>query len=74
MVYTNEVDARAKAPGFAASREVAHGFVSRPRNANGRSALLPDAIISNILGQLAVTIRYEPLEMQGSGKRSNGGV
>ncbi|KAJ1361521.1 hypothetical protein KIN20_020794 [Parelaphostrongylus tenuis] len=28
----------------------------------GRSALLPDAVISAILGQLAVNITYEPLE------------
>ncbi|KAJ1372197.1 hypothetical protein KIN20_034290 [Parelaphostrongylus tenuis] len=27
----------------------------------GRSALLPDAVISNILGQLNVTVSYAPL-------------
>ncbi|KAJ1366268.1 hypothetical protein KIN20_026884 [Parelaphostrongylus tenuis] len=34
----------------------------------GRSALLPDAVISAILGQLSVTISYTPLNCQKSSK------
>ncbi|KAJ1354492.1 hypothetical protein KIN20_011460 [Parelaphostrongylus tenuis] len=57
---------------IATSREGAAGFVSRlvmqtiidVLENQGRSALLPDAVISAILNQLTVRINYEPLQCQ----------
>ncbi|KAJ1368437.1 hypothetical protein KIN20_029562 [Parelaphostrongylus tenuis] len=70
MVYSDDATVRTKAFGVAASKEAAQGFVSRTvmrtvidvLEQQGRSALLPDAIISSILSQLMVQISYEPLE------------
>ncbi|KAJ1370185.1 hypothetical protein KIN20_031855 [Parelaphostrongylus tenuis] len=39
----------------------------------GRSALLPDAVISAFLGQLTVNITYEPLECKDGCFQSYGG-
>ncbi|KAJ1349733.1 hypothetical protein KIN20_005372 [Parelaphostrongylus tenuis] len=51
MVYSGEADVCAK--------------VFDVLEQQGRSALLPDAIISSILGQLRVQVSYEPLECKG---------
>ncbi|KAJ1353687.1 hypothetical protein KIN20_010377 [Parelaphostrongylus tenuis] len=40
------------------------GLVFDVPESQGRSALLPDAVISAILGQLEITITYEPLSCQ----------
>ncbi|KAJ1354930.1 hypothetical protein KIN20_012027 [Parelaphostrongylus tenuis] len=68
MVYTSIVNS-AKVSGIATSEASAKGFVQRlvmqtvfdVLERQARSALLPDAIISAILGQLTVEIRYNPL-------------
>ncbi|KAJ1358258.1 hypothetical protein KIN20_016646 [Parelaphostrongylus tenuis] len=66
MAYSGDANVRARVSGIATSKEAATGFVSRlvldVLEQRGRSALLSDAIISNILGQLNVRINYEPLE------------
>ncbi|KAJ1359874.1 hypothetical protein KIN20_018692 [Parelaphostrongylus tenuis] len=49
MVYSSNTAVRTMVSGIAAEQQ-------------GRSALLPDAIISNILGQLMTQINYEALE------------
>ncbi|KAJ1366212.1 hypothetical protein KIN20_026812 [Parelaphostrongylus tenuis] len=72
MVYTGDSAAAARVPCIATSEAGARGFVSRlvmqtvfnVLESQGRSALLPEAIISTILGQLSVTITYEPLNCQ----------
>ncbi|KAJ1369119.1 hypothetical protein KIN20_030516 [Parelaphostrongylus tenuis] len=54
------------------NKGAAQGFVSRlvkqtvfdVLESQGRSALLPDAVISAILDQLEITITYEPLSCQ----------
>ncbi|KAJ1354570.1 hypothetical protein KIN20_011551 [Parelaphostrongylus tenuis] len=70
MVYSTSATVRAKAFGIAATSEAAQAFVTRfimqtvldVLEQQGRSALLSDAIISTILGQITVQVRYEPLE------------
>ncbi|KAJ1354495.1 hypothetical protein KIN20_011465 [Parelaphostrongylus tenuis] len=70
MVYVDKFDARFSS--IATSREGAAGFVSRlvmqtilnVLDDRGRSALLPDAVISAILNQLTVIITYDPLQCQ----------
>ncbi|KAJ1348014.1 hypothetical protein KIN20_003222 [Parelaphostrongylus tenuis] len=70
MVYSSDANIRVKASGIAASKEAVQTFVSRllmqtvfdVLEQQARNALLPDAIIANILGQLTVQVRYEPLE------------
>ncbi|KAJ1354491.1 hypothetical protein KIN20_011458 [Parelaphostrongylus tenuis] len=70
MVYVDKPDPRFT--GIANSKEGAAGFVSRlvmqtifdVLENQGRSALLPDAVISAILNQLTVRISYEPLRCQ----------
>ncbi|KAJ1366613.1 hypothetical protein KIN20_027308, partial [Parelaphostrongylus tenuis] len=74
MVYTGEVTIRAEAPGIAPTKEAAKGFIERlvmqtvfdVLEQQGRSALLPDAIISNILRQIKIQINYDPLECKGA--------
>ncbi|KAJ1367060.1 hypothetical protein KIN20_027903 [Parelaphostrongylus tenuis] len=69
MAYSTALDVRARVPNIAASRDGARAFVSRlvtqtvldVLELQGRSALLPDAVISTILSQLNITIIYEPL-------------
>ncbi|KAJ1367081.1 hypothetical protein KIN20_027930 [Parelaphostrongylus tenuis] len=70
MTYSGETDVRTKVFDIAMSREAAQAFVERTvmqtvldvLKQQGRSALLPDSIISNILSQLRVQTSYEPLE------------
>ncbi|KAJ1362250.1 hypothetical protein KIN20_021748 [Parelaphostrongylus tenuis] len=65
---------RAQAAGFATSKGTAKAFVERlvvqtvfgVLGQQGRNALLPDAIISSILGQLSIQINYDPLECKGA--------
>ncbi|KAJ1360278.1 hypothetical protein KIN20_019205 [Parelaphostrongylus tenuis] len=67
MAYTDMADAFARVPGIATSRKRALAFVERlvmqtvfdVLESQARSALLPDALISAILGQLSVKITYE---------------
>ncbi|KAJ1365423.1 hypothetical protein KIN20_025715, partial [Parelaphostrongylus tenuis] len=76
MAYSTAIDVRASVPGIAASRD---GITSCNANSesetlgfqvfdvlerSGRDALLPDAAISSILGQLNVTVIYNPLQCQ----------
>ncbi|KAJ1356943.1 hypothetical protein KIN20_014929 [Parelaphostrongylus tenuis] len=73
MVYSTAVDASAQVPGIAANKGAARAFVQRlvlqtvldVLESQGRSALLPDAIILSILSQLSVNITYEPIECPG---------
>ncbi|KAJ1361641.1 hypothetical protein KIN20_020935 [Parelaphostrongylus tenuis] len=72
MVYTGDSAVSARIPGIATSREGAQGFVTRlvmqtvfdVLERQGRNALLPEAVISTILGQLSITITYEPMQCQ----------
>ncbi|KAJ1361520.1 hypothetical protein KIN20_020794 [Parelaphostrongylus tenuis] len=69
MVYGG-ANVAAQVPFIAVDKRGAQAFVHRlvmqtvfdVIDRQGRSALLPDAVISAILGQLAVNITYEPLE------------
>ncbi|KAJ1372387.1 hypothetical protein KIN20_034533 [Parelaphostrongylus tenuis] len=54
MVFTTSTGAAAQLPGGIAIADVLEQ--------QGRSALLPDAIISMILSQIMVQINYDPLE------------
>ncbi|KAJ1367563.1 hypothetical protein KIN20_028501 [Parelaphostrongylus tenuis] len=69
MVYSNTL--RPQVPGIAASRDAASSFVSQllmqtvsygVLEQHGRSAGLPDSVISAILNQLMIQINYVPLE------------
>ncbi|KAJ1348020.1 hypothetical protein KIN20_003231 [Parelaphostrongylus tenuis] len=70
MIYSNDATVRSKAFGIAASSGEVQALVSRlvmqtvfnVLEQQGRGALLPDAAISAILGQLTVRVTYEPLE------------
>ncbi|KAJ1359450.1 hypothetical protein KIN20_018193 [Parelaphostrongylus tenuis] len=71
MVFTASATAAAQLPGgIAATSDAAKLFVSRlvmqtvtdVLEQQGRSAGLPDAIISGILNQLMVQVNYDPLE------------
>ncbi|KAJ1369940.1 hypothetical protein KIN20_031553 [Parelaphostrongylus tenuis] len=72
MVYTDTTTVSAQTPGIASDRGGAKAFVSRlvmqtvsdVLESQGRSALLPDAIITTILAQLNVTVNYEPMLCQ----------
>ncbi|KAJ1365032.1 hypothetical protein KIN20_025241 [Parelaphostrongylus tenuis] len=74
MVYTGEVAIQREAPGIAPTKDAAKGFTERlvmqtvfdVLEQQGRSALLPDAIISNILSQLKIQINYDPMECKGA--------
>ncbi|KAJ1366305.1 hypothetical protein KIN20_026933 [Parelaphostrongylus tenuis] len=71
MVFTTSASAPVQLPGgIAATSDAAKSFVSRlvmqtivdVLEQQGRSAGLPDAIISGILSQLMFQISYDPLE------------
>ncbi|KAJ1368988.1 hypothetical protein KIN20_030351 [Parelaphostrongylus tenuis] len=72
MVYAGKPGVSVKVSGIATTREGAQAFVERlvmqtvydVLENQGRSALLPDAVISSILSQLTVRISYEPLPCQ----------
>ncbi|KAJ1362056.1 hypothetical protein KIN20_021468 [Parelaphostrongylus tenuis] len=72
MAYSDNPEVSAQVPGIATTRDGAKAFVSRlvmqtivdVLESQARSALLPDAVISAILGQLSVTVTYEPLPCQ----------
>ncbi|KAJ1350204.1 hypothetical protein KIN20_005937 [Parelaphostrongylus tenuis] len=72
MVYSTANDVRARVPGIATSKEGAQTFVQNlvmqtvfdTLERQGRSALLPDAVISTILSQLTVRTTYEPMMCQ----------
>ncbi|KAJ1349325.1 hypothetical protein KIN20_004824 [Parelaphostrongylus tenuis] len=64
MVYTGKPEVVARVSGIASSEAVARGFVERLVMQTARSALLPDPIISTILGQLYVTVIYTPMMCQ----------
>ncbi|KAJ1368699.1 hypothetical protein KIN20_029953 [Parelaphostrongylus tenuis] len=72
MVYSTAADVQSQVPGIAFSKEGAQGFVQRlvmqtvfdVLESQGRSALLPDAVISSILSQLDVKITYEAMQCQ----------
>ncbi|KAJ1369220.1 hypothetical protein KIN20_030630 [Parelaphostrongylus tenuis] len=73
------VNIQASFPGIAPNEAAARSFVERlvmqtvfdVLERQGRSALLPDAVISAILGQLNVTISYTPLNCQMSVRPEN---
>ncbi|KAJ1356818.1 hypothetical protein KIN20_014623 [Parelaphostrongylus tenuis] len=72
MVYSPKADVPFRVPGIAANQAAARGFVQRlvmqividVLERQARSALLPDTVISAILGQLSVNITYEPLKCE----------
>ncbi|KAJ1354817.1 hypothetical protein KIN20_011869 [Parelaphostrongylus tenuis] len=72
MVCSTKDDVPTRVPGIATSQAGARGIVQRlvmqtvfdVLELQGRSALLPDAAISAILGQFSVNITYEPLECE----------
>ncbi|KAJ1361969.1 hypothetical protein KIN20_021367 [Parelaphostrongylus tenuis] len=72
MAYSTDSAVAARVPGIATSADGAKGFVQRlvmqtvfgVLESQGRSALLPEAVISTILSQLNVTTNYEPLNCQ----------
>ncbi|KAJ1367637.1 hypothetical protein KIN20_028588 [Parelaphostrongylus tenuis] len=69
MAYSDKPEVSAQVPGIATTRDGAKAFVSRlvmqtivdVLESQARSALLPDVVISAILGQLSVRVTYEPL-------------
>ncbi|KAJ1351473.1 hypothetical protein KIN20_007482 [Parelaphostrongylus tenuis] len=69
MVYSTGTDVQTRVPGIATSEAGARGFVERlvmqtvldVLESQGRSALLPDTVISTILRQLTVAVNYAPL-------------
>ncbi|KAJ1362804.1 hypothetical protein KIN20_022484 [Parelaphostrongylus tenuis] len=69
MVYSTAPDVQAQVPGIASSEGGAQAFVQRlvmqtvfdVLESQGRSALLSDAVIANILGQLTVKVTYRPI-------------
>ncbi|KAJ1372241.1 hypothetical protein KIN20_034339, partial [Parelaphostrongylus tenuis] len=70
MVHTEDVAIRARLSNIASSRGAVQALVNRlvmqtvfdVLESQGRSALLPDAVISSILDQLTINITYEPLK------------
>ncbi|KAJ1360311.1 hypothetical protein KIN20_019245 [Parelaphostrongylus tenuis] len=71
-VYTENKAISAVVPGIATSKDAVQALAQRfamqtvvdVLEIEGRRALLPDFVISNILGQLQVNTTYEPLECQ----------
>ncbi|KAJ1350243.1 hypothetical protein KIN20_005988 [Parelaphostrongylus tenuis] len=69
MVYSENAAVVSRFPGVASTQAGAQGFVQRlvmqtvldVLERQARSAFLPDTVISSILDQLTVNIRYEPL-------------
>ncbi|KAJ1358817.1 hypothetical protein KIN20_017340 [Parelaphostrongylus tenuis] len=74
VAYTGTGGIPIEVPGIATSKAAARGFIERlvmqtvfdVLEQQGRSALLPDTIISTTLGQLRVQINYDPLECKGA--------
>ncbi|KAJ1354928.1 hypothetical protein KIN20_012024 [Parelaphostrongylus tenuis] len=72
MVYTEEPKVLTRVPSVATSEAGAKAFVERlvmqrvfdVLECQGRDALLPDAVIATILGQLNVKTSYKPLQCQ----------
>ncbi|KAJ1369297.1 hypothetical protein KIN20_030719 [Parelaphostrongylus tenuis] len=72
MAYAGKPEVPARVPGIAANEAGAKGFVERlvmqtvfnVLERQGRSALLPEAVISAILGQLEVKVVYAPIQCQ----------
>ncbi|KAJ1346873.1 hypothetical protein KIN20_001796 [Parelaphostrongylus tenuis] len=72
VMPAGQADVPIRVPGIAANQAAARGFVQRlvvqividVLESQGHSALLPDAVISAILGQLSVNITYEPLKCE----------
>ncbi|KAJ1357118.1 hypothetical protein KIN20_015170 [Parelaphostrongylus tenuis] len=72
MAYSTESNVRAQVPGIANDKGAVQAFVQRlvmqtifdVLESQARSAFLPDAVISIILGQVDVNITYEPLQCQ----------
>ncbi|KAJ1367174.1 hypothetical protein KIN20_028035 [Parelaphostrongylus tenuis] len=70
MTYSADTAVTARVAGMKANKEAVQAFVLRlvmqtvfdVLERQGRSALLPDAVISEILSQLSVNITYEPLQ------------
>ncbi|KAJ1372096.1 hypothetical protein KIN20_034159 [Parelaphostrongylus tenuis] len=62
MAYSTAPDVQAKVRGIAISEGAAQAFVMRLVMQTARSALLPDGVISAILGQLEIKITYAPLQ------------
>ncbi|KAJ1374254.1 hypothetical protein KIN20_036905 [Parelaphostrongylus tenuis] len=70
MTYSASPTVRSQFFGIAATREAASSFVSRlvmqtvidVLEQQGRSAPLPDFVISSILSQLMIQVSYDPLE------------
>ncbi|KAJ1346036.1 hypothetical protein KIN20_000702 [Parelaphostrongylus tenuis] len=71
-VYTENSAVSAIVPGIATSKGAVQALAQRfamqtvvdVLEIEGRRALLPDFVISNILGQLQVSTTYEPLQCQ----------
>ncbi|KAJ1347113.1 hypothetical protein KIN20_002075 [Parelaphostrongylus tenuis] len=74
VAYTGTGTIPAEVPGIARSKEAARAFLDRlvmqtvfgVLEQQGRIALLPDTVISAILGQLRIQINYDPLECKGA--------
>ncbi|KAJ1350193.1 hypothetical protein KIN20_005926 [Parelaphostrongylus tenuis] len=72
MAYTDMPTVSSQVSGIATSKGGAQAFVSRlvmqtvfdVLERQGRSALLPDFVVSSILNQLEIKITYEPLLCQ----------
>ncbi|KAJ1348177.1 hypothetical protein KIN20_003422 [Parelaphostrongylus tenuis] len=72
MAYSSAADVQARVPGISPSEMAAQTFVNRlvmqtvfdVIECQARSALLPDAVISMILGQLTVQVNYTPINCQ----------
>ncbi|KAJ1357255.1 hypothetical protein KIN20_015361 [Parelaphostrongylus tenuis] len=72
MVYSTKAEVSTSLPGIATSQAGARAFVQRlvmqtvfdVLDEQARSAFLPDAVISAILGQVSVNITYEPLDCE----------
>ncbi|KAJ1349625.1 hypothetical protein KIN20_005219 [Parelaphostrongylus tenuis] len=72
MVYAGKPEISIRVPGIAANSGSAQAFVERlvmqtffdVLESQARSALLPEAVISLILGQLSVKVNYTPMQCQ----------
>ncbi|KAJ1356440.1 hypothetical protein KIN20_014162 [Parelaphostrongylus tenuis] len=72
MIYVENAAESARVSGIAANRGAAQAFVQRlvmqtvfnVLESQARAAFLPDPVISTILGQLTVSVTYEPLKCQ----------
>ncbi|KAJ1369066.1 hypothetical protein KIN20_030449 [Parelaphostrongylus tenuis] len=69
MVYSSAANIQALFPGIAPNEKAAKSFVERlimqtvfdVLERQARSALLPDAVYSTILGQFNVQVNYKPM-------------